>query len=101
LYSEVFNTGKGQHVWKDETICELHRQIYDLIFVNLCVTNPKLLDRITPVLEKAYLCGVKMTKKLVEHKLSLPEWEEHASKEEVQRLRQLRIELAETLEKNQ
>jgi len=97
MYSKIFNTRKGKRVWENETICELHRQIYDNLFVNLCVANPSLLDKITPILERAYICGIKMTQKLLDNKCALPEWEKHVSPEEVKRLRQLRIELSEKL----
>lgn len=86
----VFETRKGRHVWNEQTICELHRMIYDILVAN---GDVELLHKTTPLLEKAYQCGIKMTKKLVEYKLSLPEWDAHENIEEVKRLRQLRIEL--------
>ena len=95
--SEVFEDKKGTHVWIDQTICELHRQIYDLLVVELYESNRELFDKIVPILEKAYICGTKMTKKLLEYKCSLPDWEQHYSKQEVERLRKLRIELTEKL----
>lgn len=97
MYSKIFNSGKGEHTWENETICELHRQLYDNLFVHLCVTDPQLLEKATVILERAYLCGIKMTKKLVENKCSLPEWEKHESPEDVARLRKLRIELTRKL----
>jgi len=86
MFSRVFENKKGHRVWENETICELHRQIYDLLVIGEY-------DKIVPVLEKAYKCGIKMTQKLVDYKCSLPDWEEHISKEEVRRIRKLRIEL--------
>ena len=44
--------------------------------------------------------GIKMTRKLVDYKMSLPEWEKHESKEEVERLRKLRKDLEDALNVN-
>ena len=95
MYSKVFDTDRGRHVWKEETICELCRKLYDVLVIE---ANEELLDKTVPVLEKIYLCAIKMTKKLIENKCSLPEWEKHESPEEVKRLRELRIKLTEQLD---
>jgi hypothetical protein len=55
------------------------------------------MDLMLPLLEEAYDMGIKMTKKLVEYKLGLPEWQKNDDPE-VKRLRQLRIELEKALE---
>jgi hypothetical protein len=83
--SKVFDTRKGRHIWPLRTICEVHRELYDLLAL-------EKYDQILPLLEEAYELGIKMTKKLVEYKLSLPEWKDNNNKE-AQRLRKLRIEL--------
>ncbi|MCP4537784.1 MAG: hypothetical protein GY832_11625 [Chloroflexi bacterium] len=49
-----------------------------------------------PLLEEAYLLGIKITKKLVEYKLSMPEWTENNP--ETATLRQLRVSLMEQME---
>jgi hypothetical protein len=90
----VFETKKGRHLWHEQTICELHRQIYDHLVAN---GDIELLCAVVPLLEKAYICGIKMTKKLVEYKLSLPEWDKHENIEEVRKLRQLRTELQDAI----
>ena len=89
----VFDTQKGKHIWSEMTICEIHRCLYDILVAN---GDVELLEKTTPLLEKAYQCGIKMTKKLVDYKLSLPDWDKHENIEEVKRLRELRIKLNET-----
>jgi hypothetical protein len=90
----VFDSQKGRHVWFEPTICEKHRQIYDYLVVH---GDVELLEKITPLLEGAYIDGVKMTKKLVDYKLSLPEWGKHENILEVVRLRLLRMELEDAI----
>lgn len=84
INSSIFNRPKGKHTWPHRTICEVHREIYDCLVL-------ELYDDIVPKLEEAYLMGIKLCKKLVEHKCSLPEWKNNT--EEAQRLRKLRVEL--------
>ena len=84
MYSDVFNTRKGRHEWPQNTICEMHRTIYDLLVLGRH-------DEILPHLEKAYLMGIKMTKKLVDYKMDCPECEPTPS--ENKRLRNLRNDL--------
>lgn len=86
MYSRVFDNKKGKRIWIENTICEIHKQIYDLLVIGEY-------EKIIPLLEKAYECGIKMTKKLVEYRCSLPDWEEHTSREEIRRIRKLRIAL--------
>lgn len=90
MASKVFDTRKGSHVWPQRTICEVHRQLYDCLVLGR-------MDLMLPLLEEAYILGIKMTKKLTEYKLGLPEWKDNDSSEVV-RLRQLRVQLAETLD---
>ena len=97
MSSKIFNLDKGKHVWQSETICELHRQIYDLLFIGLYSKDKALYDAIIVPLEKVYICGIKMTKKMLENKLSLPDWEKHETPDEIKRLRELRIHLTEKL----
>jgi hypothetical protein len=92
----MFKNEKGQHNWPQLTICEAVRQTYDQIVLN-CQDKPQMLITVIPLIEKIYEMGITMTKKLTEYKMSLPDWEKNESKEEVARIRQLRIELEKTL----
>ena len=83
--SNVFETSKGKHTWHERTICEVHRELYDRWFL-------KQYDQMLPLMEEAYTMGIKLVKKLVEYKLSLPEWQKNT--EETRQLRELRNELS-------
>jgi hypothetical protein len=100
VLSRIFdNSHKGRNVWSKETICELHREIYDLLVLGLHKSNPALLAKLIPILERAYVCGIKMNRKMVEAKCQIKGWEEHLDKDEVIRLRILRRELTKELER--
>ena len=94
--SEIFNQKKGKHAWPKETICELHRQIYDILFA-YAGEDSQIYTAIIKKLEKAYIMGIKMTSQLVDYKLSLPDFEKVTDPAEVNRLRKLRIDLTESL----
>jgi len=68
-FSELFNHSKGKTVHTNRTICELHRELYDLCVLELHDTNPKLMYKMIKLLEDAFIMGVKMNKKLVKYKL--------------------------------
>lgn len=100
MFSEIFdNSIKGKNVWGSETICELHREIYDLLVIGLYKTNPKLLKLIVPILERAYICGIKMNRKMIDNKCEIKGWERHLDKNEVIRIRAARRHLVEELER--
>ena len=66
----VFETSKGMQVCTRLTICEIHRRIYDQVVIALQeLGDQQTLDLITKDLETAFLMGVKMNQKLVEHKI--------------------------------
>jgi hypothetical protein len=65
----IFDTDKGKHIYPRRTVCEVHREIYDLAVIYL-FNQPEQLAKMTVLLEEAFLMGIKMNKKLVEHKLS-------------------------------
>ena len=79
---------KGTRVSKKRTICEVHRQLYDI----LATQSPELLKVVTPLLEEAFGLGIQMTKTLIDYKCALPKWAKN-NVTEVARLRNLRIEL--------
>lgn len=81
---------KGKVVCGKLTICEVHRQLYDLIVIHMddsCEQKTEMLH----LLDKAFNMGVRLVKKLVDRKIELLEWEKNENVEEVQRLRDLRI----------
>ncbi|KKN66215.1 hypothetical protein LCGC14_0473560 [marine sediment metagenome] len=91
-FSEKSNSTKGIRICSKRTICEVHRQIYDELVLGLSA-NDELLNKIVPLLEEAFGLGIKIVKKLLDTKCSLPNWEKNLSKEEVSRIRKLRREL--------
>jgi len=100
MFSEIFDQyHKGTQVWGNETICELHREIYDLLVLGLHNTNAELLNKIIPILERAYICGIKMNRKMIESKCAIVGWEKHLNKNDVDRIRRLRKSLVEELER--
>jgi len=94
LPSEIFDSPKGRHIWPQRTICEVHRQLYDV-----CVTqlSDEQQGQFVPLLEEAYLMGITLVRELIDRKLALPEWEKN-NVAEARRLRQARIEMEKTLE---
>ena len=89
MKSKIFDTAKGIHIMQKRTICEVHREMYD------CLVLEKY-DRLLSLLEEAFVMGIKITNKLVENKLSLPEWEDNLS-DEAAELRLARAQLTENL----
>ncbi len=69
------------------TICEVHRQMYDLLILD--PADPKIIE----LLSEAFELGVVLVKKLVEYKCSLPHWEKNLDEIEIRRIRKLRIDL--------
>ena len=88
----TFEKAKGRQVSDVETICELHRQLYDGLMLG------KPADELGVILEKAYLVGIKLVLYLVQHKLDEPEYKSHPDKPEAIRLRMLRTQLAEQMQ---
>jgi hypothetical protein len=79
---------KGKRVNKNRTICEVHRQIYDLMVTRY---ND---DEICDLLDEAFVMGIKMNNRLVEYKCIFEnECALNPDKEKIEALRNLRIEL--------
>ena len=72
---EITSSTKGKAVYGDETICEVHRTVADLLITRL-IDQPEILAEVMPELNKAYLMGIKLVKVLIDRKLDLPEWAE-------------------------
>lgn len=93
-------TRKGKQVYPGVTICEKHREIYDVLVIELAVTRPDVIEKIVPLLESAFLMGVKLNKKLVEHKLSEDFTAPFNDAEKARAMRANRISLVKMLEAN-
>ena len=94
---------KGLKTWFRQTICEVHRQIYDTLVVELAETRPDVIVKLVPLIDEAYLMGVKMNKKLVENKLSKMKDNGFQSPQraaQAQATRKERIRLVKLLEQN-
>lgn len=101
MRSKLFESQKGQQFSGFKTICEIHRQLYDVCILNLHKKDPEILCEIIPILEEAFLMGIKLVNKLIEHKIhELSLYEETHDTVNVIARRNKRIELVKTLEAN-
>jgi hypothetical protein len=92
--SEIFDSPKGEHVYNKRTICEVHRELYDVCVINLIDDNPQLLSKLIKLLEEAFMMGVKMNLKLIENKCGNDEWSENnCNMAEAKKIRNLRIQI--------
>jgi hypothetical protein len=92
----------------NRTICELHRELYDLYVINLYKKNPVLMKKMILILENAYIHGVKMNRKLCKYKLgSSSKWSKkeyrnkEVSRKEVVKLRKERVKIELMIRKNE
>ena len=88
----MFDNTKGQRVQKKRTICEVHKEIYDLAVVNL-QDRPEILKEVISKCEEAYLMGIKMNRKMVERGCATMIWKKNPKK--LLDMRMLRRELEE------
>ena len=103
----VFEGRKGEKINGRRTICEIHREIYDLCVIHL-MDNTQLFDQVVGLLEEAFITGVKMTHKLLENKLNQNEIfiEKHPSVKQIEnrkernRLINLKKEMEDIMEEN-
>jgi hypothetical protein len=107
-FSKIFDSQKGnKKIHKNRTICELHRELYDLCVLGLHEDNPELMHQIIGVLEDAFIMGVKMNKKLCKYKLgSSSKWNEKeyrndkVDRQKVTKRRKERVKLEKMLTEN-
>jgi hypothetical protein len=106
-FSDIFDSPKGKGFADLRTICELHREIYDILVLELHEENPKLLKKVVPILEDCYIIGVKMNRKLCEyklHKMGINIWENKTvrkvNRKETKKRRKERIRLEKMWKKN-
>ncbi|MCJ7829459.1 MAG: hypothetical protein MUP81_06935 [Dehalococcoidia bacterium] len=101
MFSELMdNTSKGKHVYHKVTICEKHREIYDILITELATTRPDVIEKIVPYLEQAFIMGVKLNKKLVEVRLSEDFTAPANDMAKAEELRKERIRLVDMLDDN-
>lgn len=99
-FSKIFDTPKGEMVYDKRTLCEVHRDIYDLIVINF-QDRPEEMLQIIKLLEEAYLMGIKMNAKLIEYKCGNDEWaDKNYNQQEILKRRCKRIKLIKILEEN-
>lgn len=105
--SKLFDSQKGETVHTNRTICELHRELYDLCVTGLYDKDSKLMAQMVKVLEDAFIMGVKMNKKLCKYKLGTSsKWDEKeyrnkdVSKDEIVARRKQRKKLVKMLKDN-
>ena len=98
-YSEIFeNPAKGTYVYGKRTICEIHRDIYDLLVLELHETHTELLNKVISLLEEAFIAGMKMNAKLIEYKCGNDDWADPNMKlEDVRKIRARRVALMKML----
>lgn len=98
MISELFDSPKGEIVYGKRTICEVNRALYDLCVLHLN-DKPEAMRKMIKLLEEAYMMGIKMNAKLIEHKDGNDEWsEENKNKEEIEIIRKERIRLVKMME---
>ena len=100
MISELFDSIKGESVYNKRTICEVHREIYDMVVLNMQDKQEEMLQ-IIKLLEEAYLFGIKMNAKLIEYKCNFEELtDKNYNQQEILERRRKRIELIKILENN-
>ena len=87
------DTLKGYHVSNKRTICEVHREIYDILVLELAESNNELFEKIANLLEEAFVMGIKLVERLIAYKIDDLWDKEVENKEEIGKLRQERVRL--------
>jgi len=70
MISEIFETEKGTQCCECRTICEVHREMYDICVLEFH-DRPAQLRRVVKLLEESFVMGVKMNQRLVEQKIGM------------------------------
>ena len=107
MFSKIFSLSKGKTVHSNRTICELHRELYDLCFTGLYDKDIDLMVKIIKILEDNFIMGIKMNRQLVRYKLgSSSKWEKKeyrnndVSRKEIIKRREERKKLEKLLKDN-
>jgi hypothetical protein len=103
-YNKLF----GKNIHCNRTICELHREIYDICMTTLYEKDKDLTQDIVTSLEKICIEGIKLNTKLIKNKLkSSSKWsskdyrKSRDSHKEIDKRRKERIRLEEILRINE
>jgi hypothetical protein len=97
MVSKIFESPNGSKINSLRTICEVHREIFDLLVIHLH-NDPEALKKLVIKLEEAYIMAKKMDKRLLEQKISyIDECFEANSVIATVELRKLRISLTKVL----
>ena len=99
MISEIFESKKGERVGARYTICEVHRELFDLLLIEL-KNDPELLRRVVRLLETAFVMGIKMNSRLIEKQISEEYGQNHNAKANAE-MREKRKELVEILKRDQ
>ena len=76
VFSKIFSLSKGTTFHTNRTICELNRELFDICVLKLHEEKPELLGKVVRIMEKAFIHGVKMNRRLVRYKLGTSsKWE--------------------------
>lgn len=88
----MMNERKGNRFAGKRTICEVHRQLYDLLVIELSKDekHEQLLINVDKLLSEAFGMGISLCKSLLDYKLALPKWKRIENRKELVRLRDLR-----------
>jgi len=101
MFSRLMDaTSKGRHTYPLRTICEVHRELWDRLVIELAQIRPDVIRTIVPLIEEAYVMGVKLNKALVEQKLSQDFTADPNDVPKCKALRKERIRLVEMLADN-
>ena len=93
-------TDKGRYTYPKRNICEVHRELYDHLVIELAVDRPDVIDKLVPLIEEMFIMGIKMNKALVEKKLSQDFTAPFQDQNEIAVRRQERVDLLEMLKHN-
>lgn len=101
MFSRLMDeTRKGTQVYHKRTHCEVIRELYDVLVIELAESRPDVIHKIVPLLEEAFIMGVKLNKALVEHKLSQDFTADPFDQEKTRVMRKERIRLVQLLDAN-
>ena len=87
-------TRKIDRACSKRTICEVHRQAYDIISVK--IKDPNVREELRTLIEEAFGMGVKLVQRLIDHKIEMLEWDKCSNRNEVNALRKERLRLDES-----
>lgn len=70
---EILNSSKGRRTDEQRTICEVHRQLADVLVCRM-KDRQEVLQEALVLLNEAYLLGIRLVAALIDRKLAMPQW---------------------------